>query len=527
MEMSGGSFWGAMLVALGPLLLGAMALVPRRWANANPRRMASLSTGTSGVVFVAAIIASILLALHGRIEYSLSIWGPFNIGIYFDVLSATILLLVAFIGAIVMRFAVHYLAGDPEQGRFFKWLCATLGAVLTLMVSSNLVMFTIAWIATSLALHKLLTFYSHRPLALVAARKKFIISRLGDMCLIGVIALTYKVFGSWDFSVLFAKAQQMSQAGSGSYSLTAICLLLVAGAMLKSAQFPFHSWLPDTMETPTPVSALMHAGIINAGGFLIIRLSPIVSLSSIAMDVLTIVGAVTALFASLVMLTQASIKRNLAFSTVAQMGFMMLQCGLGAFSIAVLHIVAHSMYKAHAFLSSGSAVANLKTPPAPSVVPMRVLATSLVTAVLLSGGMATLFGVSLSKQPEIMVLVTILTLATTQLLLSLWKTAFNNKTIVFGLSIAVAINFAYFMLHGVFKSLLSPVLPYELTAPTTLRWILLGAVIVGFGAVLILQSQLAGWISRPWLQKLYIQARNGFYFNTLANRAVQALWPAH
>jgi len=135
--------------------------------------------------------------------------------------------------------------------------------------------------------------------------------------------------------------------------LTAICLLLVGVAMLKSAQFPFHSWLPDTMETQTPLSALMHAGIINAGGFLIVRLSPVVSLSPVALNTLAIVGAFTAIFASLVMMTQASIKRMLALSTIAQMGFMMLQCGLGAFSIAVLHIVAHSLYKAHAFFIVG------------------------------------------------------------------------------------------------------------------------------------------------------------------------------
>ena len=139
--------------------------------------------------------------------------------------------------------------------------------------------------------------------------------------------------------------------------------LLVAGAITKSAQFPFHTWLPQTMETPTPVSALMHAGIVNAGGYLIIRTSPLVSLTPWALTMLAIIGGVTACFAAVVMLTQTSVKKSLAYSTIAQMGFMMLQCGLGAFSAAMLHILAHSLYKAHAFLSSGSVISErLATP---------------------------------------------------------------------------------------------------------------------------------------------------------------------
>ena len=516
------SFWGAILVAAGPLLLGAMALVPRRWANANARRMAILSTGASALVFVAALLASLMMALRGRIEYSYAAWGPFELGIYFDALSAAMLLLVSFIGAIVTRFSVNYLAGEPEQGRFFKWLCATLGAVLTLVVAGNLLMLTLAWIATSLCLHKLLTFYSHRPLALLAARKKFIISRLGDLCLIGVVALTYRVFGSWEFGVLFRKAQQMAENGTANSSVATICLLLVAGAMLKSAQFPFHSWLPDTMETPTPVSALMHAGIINAGGFLLIRLSPLVTLSPLSLDVLTFVGAFTALFASFVMLTQASIKRNLAFSTVAQMGFMMLQCGLGAFSVAVLHIVAHSMYKAHAFLSSGSAVKNLKTPAAPQSVPIRVLTLSLATSLLMVCATGWAFGVSLQKEPQIWVLGAIFTFAATQLLSGLWQ---SRRLAFAGFALALAMSVGYFALHEVSKFLLSPALPHSLSSPTALRWILLSLVVAMFGGVLVWQSQLPKWIAQPWCRKLYVHARNGFYFNTLANRAVQTLWP--
>ncbi len=175
------------------------------------------------------------------------------------------------------------------------------------------------------------------------------------MALLVAMILTYYCFGSFDYRDIFASAANAQFVIADKYHLLSwIGTLFVIGAMTKSAQIPFHSWLPDTMETPTPVSALMHAGIINAGGFLIIRLSPLVSQSHVALDLLAIVGAATAILGAVVMLTQTSIKRTLAYSTIAQMGFMMLQCGLGAFSAALLHIIAHSLYKAHAFLSSGS-----------------------------------------------------------------------------------------------------------------------------------------------------------------------------
>jgi NAD(P)H-quinone oxidoreductase subunit 5 len=216
--------------------------------------------------------------------------------------------------------------------------------------------------------------------------------------MIAVIVLVHDVFHTWNFSALFNAANELHKSGltTSSLEINSICFLLVAGAMLKSAQFPFHSWLPDTMETPTPVSALMHAGIINAGGFLIIRLNPLVTLSPAALSTLALFGAFTALFASLVMLTHASVKRSLAFSTVAQMGFMMLECGLGAFGLAVLHLVAHSLYKAHAFLASGSIVSMAKSAWTPTEKPNAhplTFAAAFATAIALALGCAWIFGV--------------------------------------------------------------------------------------------------------------------------------------
>lgn len=347
--------WTAGLAAAGPLVLLLFGSLPAAWMNRHARTTARVGAALGLVAFAFAGCAAISLARSGPADVAVPLAGPVQLGVHFDTLSAVVLVLVAFLLGVVARFSTHYLDGDLAQGRFTKWLLLTGGSVLALVISGNLLQLVLAWIATSLSLHQLLVFYPHRPGAVLAARKKFLISRLGDLGLLVVLVLVYREFHTWRFSELFAAAGQLHEAhGAGTSSATGlIAILLVAAAMMKSAIFPFHSWLPDTMETPTPVSALMHAGIINAGGYLIIRLHPLVTLSPGALSTLALFGAFTALFGSLVMLTHASVKRSLAFSTVAQMGFMMLECGLGAFSLAVLHLVAHSLYKAHAFLTSG------------------------------------------------------------------------------------------------------------------------------------------------------------------------------
>lgn len=518
--------FGVAAVVAGPLLFLSAVLAPRVWADKNSNVMATWSQIASIVAFATALIAAIAVALGGRIEAHLFGIGSFKIGIYFDALSATMLLLVSFLAWIVTRYARTYLDGDKGRGHFLKWLCVTIGAVLTLLVAGNILMFTLAWMATSLSLHQLLTFYSDRPGAVIAARKKFIISRMGDACLIAVIFLSYRVFGSWDFSDWFTQAAYMRETSIGSNAnLSAIALLLVVGAMLKSAQFPFHSWLPDTMETPTPVSALMHAGIINAGGFLVVRLSPVISFSPFALELLAVVGAFTAVFASLVMMTQASIKRQLAFSTIAQMGFMMLQCGLGAFSIAVLHLVAHSLYKAHAFLSSGGVVALSKSSWTPTQKPLAhpaALVLSLLAALGISLGVGVLFGANASE-PGALLLGAVFVMAMVHLLWSLWGITLSARSIGVGALLVAAVSAGYFALHLGFKTLLGNSIVHPEIEP--LAWPLGAVIALLFIAVLVLQEQIATAMAHPKMRALYVHARNGFYFNTLANRAVQKLWP--
>mgnify|MGYP003339321759 CR=1 FL=1 len=268
---------------------------------------------------------------------------------------------------------------------------------------------------------------------------------------IAALVLTYQTFGSLEFGELFPLAAKWHAApGEIPGAATLISLLFVLGAMTKSAQFPMHTWLPDTMETPTPVSALMHAGIINAGGFLVIRLSPLVTLSAASLDMLAAVGAFTALFAAVIAMTQTTIKRSLAWSTVAQMGFMMLQCGLGAFSAALLHIVAHSLYKAHAFLSSGGVLeqaARTKVDDPRSLDAGRPFASAVAAAGAagaISLTVAWALGVRLEEKPGAAALGFILAVALTQLLYLAFQT--GRRTIA--LSGAAAAAVACLVYHG-------------------------------------------------------------------------------
>ncbi|MCA9443558.1 MAG: hypothetical protein KC964_22345, partial [Candidatus Omnitrophica bacterium] len=392
------------------------------------------------------------------------------------------------------------------------------------------VMFTLSWMLTSLGLHQLLIHYPERPWAVWAARKKFLISRLGDILLLTALSLTFYCFGSFEYGEIFGKADAFREDSStNAYLVSLIATLYVLGAMTKSAQFPFHSWLPDTMETPTPVSALMHAGIINAGGFLIIRLSPLVSVSDLALDFLTIVGAFTALLGAVVMITQSSIKRALAYSTVAQMGFMMFQCGLGAFSAALLHIVAHSLYKAHAFLSSGSVLEGATGAKVESSInptasrALSGLAVAALVSMAIFMGSLWLLGIDLVAKPGGPVLGVILVVAMTQLL---WRAnATGLWTLkMWGIGGAVLVCVGYLVAYLTVDRILSASVSNQAIQFSTLDWVMAVFILFGFLAVFALQAMVTTRINRPFLRAFYVHALNGFYLDIPARRITARFW---
>lgn len=515
-----------LLVAF-PLFLLALGLVPSRRANGAAHLFGGLTTILAGVSLLVSLAAAVQVMTAGPIDAVFIRWTspvPFNLGIHVDAIAVVMSTLISFIGWIIARYSMRYLLGDPGQGRFFRWMSFTLGSTLLLVMCCNLVMFTAAWMLTSFGLHQLLLYYPNRTWAVWAARKKFLISRLGDAMLIAALILTFRCFGTTEYTEVFTAADAI-HAGTapGDWSTAMIGILFVLGAMTKSAQFPFHSWLPDTMETPTPVSALMHAGVINAGGFLVIRLSPLVSLSPIALDLLAVMGAITALLGSVVMLTQTSVKRSLAYSTIAQMGFMMLQCGLGAFSAALLHIVAHSAYKAHAFLSSGSALdaaARMKAPVMPTWSTGRsalAFAGAVAIATGIVWGTFQMVGIDVSTKLGGLVLAFIMTLALLQLVWNGLATGFVRlalRSVAYALLVAVAYSVAYLAMDRLVASSTS----HHVVVPSMLDVAVLGLVALGFAGVFILQLLSGLLAKRNGMRAIYVHAMNGFYLDIPARR---------
>ncbi|RLQ21054.1 NADH-quinone oxidoreductase subunit L [Seongchinamella sediminis] len=270
-----------------------------------------------------------------------------------DALGLTGILLVALLGWVIVNYSCRYLDGEPHQGRFVRAMLFTLASVSVLMVSRHLVIIVLAWSGTSIGLHFLLTHYQERKTAQIVAHKKFLVSRLAELCLVIALVLVYQATGTLALDGLYDHLGGLSTLPAG---LAWAASLFALAAILKCAQLPLHGWLIQVMEAPTPVSALLHAGVVNIGGFVLIRLAALVSLAPTAQALLVIAGSVTALLASLVMMTRISIKVRLAWSTCAQMGFMLVEVGLGLYELALLHLVAHSLYKAHAFLAAGTAV---------------------------------------------------------------------------------------------------------------------------------------------------------------------------
>jgi NAD(P)H-quinone oxidoreductase subunit 5 len=514
----------AWLAALGPMVLAAIGLTPDpRTASSRMARFRAAAIFSLAV----AVLAATATAVNGSVETpTLGIAGV-GFSLYVDALSATMFVLVSFVGAVVVAFSAGYLDGDPDQLRFMRRLCVTLAAILLLIISGNLLQFWLAFVATSLGLNGLLVFYRDRQAAVLAARKKFLTSRLADVCLAAACLAIYIALGSADYRSIFLAAETMRVAGDIPALLPTAAGLIAAAALLKSAQFPVHGWLIEVMETPTPVSALLHAGIINAGGFMVLRFAYLISLSPQTQDVLAIVGMITALFGSLVMLTQTSVKVSLAYSTIAQMGFMMLECGLGAYGAALLHIVAHSLYKAHAFLSSGSVIdiarASWTPRPGGRPHPARLLiAIAVALGVTLAVGLC--FGETLDHKPGALVLSAVLVIGLVNLLANSLDDAPQAYVVGRAVLIAAFVAALSFGLQRAFDALLGTSVPLG-GGPSGAYMVIAGLVIVSFGALTLFQSQLPRHADEPRWQALYAHIANGLYINTLVNRWVLRFWP--
>jgi NADH-quinone oxidoreductase subunit L len=279
-----------------------------------------------------------------------------------DTLTAVMLVVVNTVSALVHVYSLGYMSHDEHQPRFFAYLSLFTFAMLMLVTSNNLLQMFFGWEGVGLASYLLIGFWYHKPSANAAAIKAFVVNRVGDFGFALGIFGCYVVFGSIDFDVIFAGApaavgKTMHFLNWDFDTLTILCLLLFMGAMGKSAQFLLHTWLPDAMEGPTPVSALIHAAtMVTAGVFMVARLSPIFELAPHAREFIVVIGAITAFFAATVGLVQNDIKRVIAYSTCSQLGYMFVALGVGAYGVGIFHLFTHAFFKALLFLGAGSVI---------------------------------------------------------------------------------------------------------------------------------------------------------------------------
>ncbi|MDJ0979659.1 MAG: proton-conducting transporter membrane subunit [Erythrobacter sp.] len=497
------------------LLVAAFAASrPGRRPGLTPRlaelaALFSLALTTGGLVQVVAARAVGVAAFE----------GPVLIALRADLVSATMALLVGFIGWIVMRYSRTYLDGESREGAFHALMLTTLASVLVFAQAGSLATLVIATLAVGLTLKRLLLFYPDRPEAQRAATKFAIVWHAGDAFLILATAMLFAAFGTLELSAL---ADAAWAQGLGLVGNAAVVFLVVAAA-LKTAAFPLHGWLTEVMEAPTPVSALLHAGIINSGGVLLIANAGLVQQSSGAMAALVMIGGFTALFGAAVMLTQSAVKTALAWSTVSQMGFMLLQCGLGLWTLALLHIVAHSLYKAHAFLSSGGAiedVAKVRRPGPVAAPSVKAVLNSFGLAMLLYALIAGLFIFAFGpKSPQALALGAILIFGVAYMvaqgLADLAPRELTQRLV--GSSIIAAV--AYFTFQVLAQAVWGPILPAAPT-PGPLEWALIVLAVVSFGLVAFAQALFPLWAHHPSTAGLRVHLANGLYLNALLDRAI-------
>jgi len=341
-----------------PLAGAAVLLLGGRATNAWGHLLGCLTVIGSFVCGLALFAHLLGLPAEDRVvRETLFSWVPVGVlkvdfGLQLDALSICFVLLITGVGALIHIYSIGYMAHDPQRRRFFAYLNLFVAAMLVLVLADNFLGLYLGWEGVGLASYLLIGFWSYKPSAAAAAKKAFVVNRVGDMGLAIALMVMFATVGSVGFTTVFDAAPQMS-----SGALNAIGLLLLLAACGKSAQVPLQSWLGDAMEGPTPVSALIHAAtMVTAGVYLIVRSGPVFNLAPTAQTAVVIVGAVTLLFGAIIGCAKDDIKKALAASTMSQIGYMVLAAGLGpaGYAVAIMHLITHGFFKAGLFLGAGS-----------------------------------------------------------------------------------------------------------------------------------------------------------------------------
>ena len=347
---------------LGALIAGLMGrIIGPVWSHRITIALVFASLLASIVIFVDVLEGN---TYNGTV-YTWLVTGDarFEVGFLIDQLSATMMVVVSFVSLMVHIYTIGYMHDDPGYQRFFSYISLFTFSMMMLVMSNNFLQLFFGWEAVGLVSYLLIGFWYTRPSAIYANMKAFLVNRVGDFGFLLGIAMVLMYFGTLDYAAVFTQAPEIVNEqielipGSSWLVITVICILLFIGAMGKSAQFPLHVWLPDSMEGPTPISALIHAAtMVTAGIFMVARMSPLFELSENALSFILIIGGITTLFMALIAVVQDDIKRVVAYCTLSQLGYMTVALGASAYSAAIFHLMTHAFFKAVLFLGAGSVI---------------------------------------------------------------------------------------------------------------------------------------------------------------------------
>ena len=347
---------------LGAMIAGLLCRVVPRWV-AHTAAIAGVA-----IAFIASVVIFRDVMAGNTFNGTVYQWltsgdVSFEVGFLIDPLTVTMMLVVTFVSLMVHIYTVGYMHDDPGYNRFFSYIALFTFSMLMLVMSNNFMQLFFGWEAVGLVSYLLIGFWYTRPTAIFANMKAFLVNRVGDFGFILGIGLVLAHFGSLDYATVFGKADEFAKVtiniwGTSEWSLLSVtCILLFVGAMGKSAQVPLHVWLPDSMEGPTPISALIHAAtMVTAGIFMVARMSPLFELTDTALSFVIIIGSITALFMGFLGIIQNDIKRVVAYSTLSQLGYMTVALGASAYSVAIFHLMTHAFFKALLFLGAGSVI---------------------------------------------------------------------------------------------------------------------------------------------------------------------------
>lgn len=539
-----------LFVILAPLIAACLTALPHRNVSERNYRLGFW-------LFVAAAAVAVSIFCHAvQTEEPVQVilcasWCKVlpAMKLSIDRLAATMILVISGIGVVLYRYSIRFLQQDAGHRRYQSLLAVCISTLLLMVSSSDLVTLFIAWQLLGWFLCLLSHNYAHEPTAQSSFRT-FIMLRFGDIAFLCGIALAYHLYGTVEFPQLFQMAAadhthfSLLGTGLGVSGATAVTALIFIGAMSKSAQFPLHMWLPDSLYAPTPIHALLHAGLINAGGFLLNRLAPLYALSSSTLHVVLAVGLITMICGKCMMLSTNDIKKTLGYSTIGQMGYMIMECGLGAFSLAVFHLIAHGLFKATVFLNCGDVIHKARLeperPPHPSTDPgpgilawMAGLILSLLLPLAIIIGAHYVLGISFRSSQGVFVFILFSWVTAAHAMLTLFRLGSRWPTIAVMLLALSVISMTYFFCAEQFTYFLYPdsaaVVSYFHAAAlpnfvflALAAFLVLSIVFSWFILSLRYHDKIAIRSGRLW-SELYLFFINRLYLDAFANRLFDAL----